>query len=415
MNKLDSQHLGHEKKEVSLFILITLALLSAFGPFVTDLYLPALPSLTDYFKTSASTVNLSLSLSMLGLALGQVLIGPISDKYGRKKPLLLCMWLFVISTIACLLSWDIYSFVVFRLIQGIAGAGGVVLSKSIPTDMFSGKELVKYLAIISAINGIAPVVSPILGGVMLEFTNWKAMFVLLLSLGIVILVLSYQLKESLPVEKRNHKNVFSTFISLGKVFRNPTYTYNAFTMIMAAIVLFSYIASSPFIIQEHFGFSPLIFSLCFALNATAIGVGSILSMRFNQPKNSIIIGSSGLFIFAMTSALSLYMDMPFIWFELSLMLMLTCLGLVFPAATALAMDAERDHAGAASAVIGSLTFLVGSICTPLVGIGNLLHSTAICLLTGAILTVLFCYLARRNETKEYNIQAIKVKVNSYPK
>lgn len=400
MNKFDFQGIAYAKKAPSLFILITLALLSAFGPFVTDLYLPALPLLADYFETSASTVNLSLSLSMLGLALGQVLIGPVSDKYGRRKPLLICMWLFVISTIACLFSWDIYSFVAFRLIQGIAGAGGVVLSKSIPTDMFSGKELVKYLAIISAINGIAPVVSPVLGGVMLEFTSWKGMFVLLLSLGVLILILSYNLKESLPLSKRNNKNVFSTFVSLGKVFRNPTYVFNAFTMIMAAVVLFSYIASSPFIIQEHFGFSPLIFSLCFALNAMAIGVGAILSMQFNNPKYSIMTGSSGLLIFSIATAFSLYLDMPFIWFEGSLILMLLCLGLVFPAATALAMDAERENAGAASAVIGSLTFLVGSICTPLVGMGNLLHSTALCLLTGAILSVLFCFLARRNEAKK---------------
>lgn len=400
MNKLDSQDIVSGKNTPSLIILITLALLSAFGPFVTDLYLPALPSLAEYFETSASTVNLSLSLSLLGLAFGQVIIGPFSDKYGRKKPLLICMWLFVISTIACLFSWDIYSFVAFRLIQGIAGAGGVVLSKSIPTDMFSGKELAKYLAIISAINGIAPVVSPVLGGVMLEFTNWKGMFVLLLILGVIILFLSYKLKETLPMVKRNNKKAIATFVSLGKVFRNPTFTYNAFTIIMAAAVLFSYIASSPFIIQDHFGFSPLVFSLCFAINAIAIAVGSLLSIKFNQPKYSIMVGSSGLLIFAVATAFCLYFELPFAWFESSLMLLLLCLGMVLPVSTALAMDAERANAGAASAVIGSLAFFTGSICTPLVGMGNLLHSTAICLLTGATLTVLFCSLARKKETKK---------------
>ncbi len=399
MNEYDSQGKVYEKATPSLFLLITLAFLSAFGPFITDLYLPALPSLTDFFETSASNVQLSLSLSMLGLALGQVLIGPVSDKYGRKKPLLLCMWLFIISTIACLFSWDIYSFVAFRLIQGIAGAGGVVLSKSIPTDMFSGKELAKYLAIISAINGIAPVISPVFGGILLEFTSWKGVFILLLAVGVLILALSYKLKESLPPAKRSNKKAFSTFISLGKVFRNPTFTYNTLTIVMIAIVLFSYIASSPFIIQEHYGFSPLVFSLCFALNSAAIGAGSLLSMRFKQPKQSIIAGSSGVLIFAIATALCLYLEMPFVYFEGSLMFMLLCLGLVFPAATALAMDSERANAGAASAVIGALTFLAGSICTPLVGMGNLLHSTALCLLVGAVLSVLFCFLARRNETK----------------
>lgn len=396
MNKYESEGTVAKRKTSSLFVLITLGLLSAFGPFVTDLYLPALPTLTDYFNTSASSVQLSLSLSMLGLALGQVLIGPVSDKYGRRKPLLLCMWLFVFSTLACLFSWDIFSFVAFRLIQGIAGAGGVVLSKSIPTDMFSGKELAKYLAIISAINGIAPVISPVLGGVLLEFTNWKGMFIVLLGLGIVILVLSYSLKESLPLAKRNNKNTFSTFVSLGRVFRNPTYAYNTFTIVMAAVVLFSYIASSPFIIQEHYGFSPLVFSLCFSLNSMAIVAGSILSMRFKQPKHSIVAGSTGLLVFAMVTAFCLYRDMPFVYFEGALMLMLIFLGLIFPAATALALDSERDRAGAASAAIGALTFLAGSICTPLVGMGNLMHSTALCLLSGAILSALFSFLARRD-------------------
>ncbi len=235
------------RKSSSLLVLITLALLSAFGPFITDLYLPALPSLTNYFNTSTANVQLSLSLSMFGLALGQLLIGPLSDKYGRKKPLLICMWVFVVSTIACMFSWDIYSFVFFRLIQGMAGAGGVVLSKSIPTDMFSGKELAKYIAIISAINGIAPVLSPVIGGLLLEFTSWKGVFIVLLGLGIIILLLSYSLKESLPSEKRNNKSAFSTFISLGKVFRNPSYVYNTFTLVMASVVLFSYIAASPFL------------------------------------------------------------------------------------------------------------------------------------------------------------------------
>jgi len=188
------------------------------------------------------------------------------------------------------------------LIQGMAGAGGVVLSKSIPTDMFTGKELAKYIAIISAINGIAPVISPVIGGLLLQFTNWKGIFIVLLGIGVVILILSYFLKESLPVEKRSNKSTFSTFISLGKVFRNPTYVYNTFTLVMAAVVLFSYIAASPFIIQEHYGYSPLIFSLCFALNSLGIVVGSIISMRFKQTKNSIIVGSSGLFVFSLATA-----------------------------------------------------------------------------------------------------------------
>jgi len=400
LNKMNKyQNSTKINKRSSIFLLLTLSLLSAFGPFVTDFYLPSLPSLTGYFQTSVSNVQLSLSLSMLGLALGQLIIGPLSDKYGRKSPLLFCMWIFVISTIACLFSWDIYSFVFFRLIQGMAGAGGVVLSKSIPADMFTGKELAKYIAIISAINGIAPVLSPVIGGLLLQFTNWKGVFIVLLGLGVVILILSYFLKESLPVEKRSNKSAFSTFISLGKVFRNPIFAYNTFTLAMAAVVLFSYIASSPFIIQEHYGYSPLVFSLCFSLNAIGIVVGSVISMRFKQPKNSIIVGSSGLLILALATAFCLFNNMPFIYFESSLIVLMIFLGLLFPSTTALALDSERKNAGAASAAIGATTFLAGSICSPLVGLGNLLHSTAICILTGALLAALFSFLARRNEIK----------------
>lgn len=396
-----NKHLNSAKETKSTYILLllTLSLLSAFGPFITDLYLPALPRLTAYFNTSASNVQLSLSLSMFGLALGQLLIGPLSDKYGRKSPLLICMWLFVISTVACLFSWDIYSFVVFRLIQGMAGAGGVVLSKSIPTDMFTGTELAKYLAIISAINGIAPVVSPVIGGVLLQFTNWKGVFIVLLGIGFIILLLSYRLKESLHVEKRSNKSAFSTFIALGKVFKNPTYAYNTFTIAMAAVVLFSYIASSPFIIQEHYGYSPLIFSFWFSINSISIVFGSALSMRFKQPKNSIITGSLGFLIMGLATSFCLYQNMSFIFFETCLMGVLFFFGLILPSSIAIALDSERQNAGAASAAIGAIIFFAGSICSPLVGIGNILHSTAICILTGVTLTALFCFLARRNEIK----------------
>ena len=390
----------------SIILLLTLSLLSAFGPFVVDLYLPSLPSLTGYFQTSASKVQLSLSLSLFGLALGQLLIGPLSDKYGRKMPLLICMWLFVISTMACLFSWDIYSFLVFRLIQGMAGAGGVVLSKSIPTDLFKGKELAKYIAIISAINGIAPVISPVIGGVLLQFTSWKGVFIVLLGIGLVILVLSYSLKESLSIEARSQKSTFSTFASLGKVFRNPSYVFNTFTLVMAYVVLFSYIASSPFIIQQHYGYSPLVFSFCFSLNAIGIVVGSALSMRFRRTKNSIIVGSFGLLIFTFILAFCLFYIKPFIYYESCLVLMMIFIGLLLPSCTALALDSERQHAGAASAAIGAMTFFAGSLCAPLVGIGNIFHSTALCMLTGSVLVVLFCFLARRNETRGTIVRAL---------
>ena len=146
-----------------LYILILVGMISAFGPFVTDFYLPALPELSEYFGTSTFMVQLTLTVSMTGLATGQFLIGPISDRYGRKPPLILSLVLFIVSTIACLISTNIGSFLLFRFIQGIAGAGGVVISKSIATDLYEGKQLARFFSRLSSVQGLAPIFAPVLG------------------------------------------------------------------------------------------------------------------------------------------------------------------------------------------------------------------------------------------------------------
>lgn len=142
------------------FILVFLGMLSAFGPFVMDMYLPTLPAMSDFFRTTSSRVQLGLTTSMVGLAIGQLVFGPLSDKYGRRSPLLVAMALFLISTVGCIFSRNISQFVALRFVQGVAGAGGVVISRSIATDKYSAHELAGMLATIGAINGIATVVAP---------------------------------------------------------------------------------------------------------------------------------------------------------------------------------------------------------------------------------------------------------------
>lgn len=176
------------KENSRVFLLVLLGMLTAFGPFVTDMYLPSLPSMGEYFNTSSSMVQLGLTTSMIGLAVGQVFFGPLSDRYGRRKPLLVAMWLFLASTVMCLFSQNIQQFVAFRLIQGIAGAGGIVISRSVATDKYSGRELAKMLAVIGAINGVAPVAAPIVGGLLTDVIGWKGIFCILLVLGIFLLL-----------------------------------------------------------------------------------------------------------------------------------------------------------------------------------------------------------------------------------
>ena len=277
-----------------IFLLILLGSLTAFGPLVTDMYLPSLPSMTDYFGTQASMVQLGLTSSMIGLALGQLFFGPLSDWYGRRPPLLVAMSLFIVSTVCCIFSATIEGFIFFRLIQGIAGAGGIVVSRSIATDRFTGKELAKAMAIIGAINGIAPVASPVLGGFLTDSIGWKGIFIVLLILGVLLLFSNLHFKESLSVDNRKRGNLKSLVSSFGIVLKNRRYVYYVLQMGFAMGVLFANISSSPFIVQQHYGFSAFEFSLFFGINALAIGLAAGLSVKFKNPEHAMFLGSVGM-------------------------------------------------------------------------------------------------------------------------
>ncbi len=378
-----------------IFLLVLLGMLTAFGPFVTDMYLPALPSMTSYFDTSVSMVQLGLTFSMVGLALGQLLIGPISDKFGRRRPLLASMVLFIVSTVACIFSPNVVFFTAMRFLQGIAGAGGIVISRSAATDEFAGRELMKMLAVIGAINGIAPIAAPVIGGVMLSVTDWRGIFFILLLLGILLLVGSAMFKESLPESRRSVGSVLHVFGSFGTVARNRRFLYYVLQQGFAQFILFANIASSPFIIQQHYGFSPLVFSVCFGVNAIAIGVASALSVKFRRPEDAVATSCVGMLVMSVVIAAVLMLDGSFWAYEISLFVLMFMMGLTFTASTSLALNSERERAGAASAMLGAICFLAGGIVSPLVGVGNILYSTGIIFIVGAALSSLFAHKARR--------------------
>ena len=378
-----------------VFLLILLGMLTAFGPFVTDMYLPALPSMTSYFDTSVSMVQLGLTFSMVGLALGQLLIGPISDKFGRRRPLLASMVLFIVSTVACIFSPNVVFFTAMRFLQGIAGAGGIVISRSAATDEFAGRELMKMLAVIGAINGIAPIAAPVIGGVMLSVTDWRGIFFILLLLGVLLLVGSAMFKESLPESRRSVGSVLHVCGSFGTVARNRRFLYYVLQQGFAQFILFANIASSPFIIQQHYGFSPLVFSVCFGVNAIAIGVASALSVKFRRPEDAVATSCVGMLVMSVVIAAVLMLGGSFWAYEISLFVLMFMMGLTFTASTTLALNSERERAGAASAMLGAICFLAGGIVSPLVGVGNILYSTGIIFIVGAALSSLFAHKARR--------------------
>ena len=365
------------KDNSKLFILILLGMLTAFGPFVTDMYLPSLPVMGEYFNTSSSMVQLGLTTSMIGLAVGQIFFGPLSDRYGRRIPLQVAMWLFIASTVCCLFAQSIQQFVAFRLIQGIAGAGGIVIARSIATDKFSGRDLAKMLAIIGAINGIAPVVAPIIGGVFTEAIGWQGIFGILLVLGVLLLAGCIRFRESLPKENRLATKWADTFHSFKVVLKNKQFVCYVLQLAFAQGVLFAYIASSPFIIQQHYGYSPFAFSVCFSINAIAIGGAAAFSVKFRRPSNGTLIGCMGMLIFSLLECAALALGCSFWIYELLLLAVLFMMGMTFTTSTALAMECERDNAGTASALLGAVCFSFGGIVSPLVGIGNILVSTGV--------------------------------------
>lgn len=383
------------KENSKVFLLVLLGMLSAFGPFVTDMYLPSLPAMAEYFSTNSSMVQLGLTTSMIGLALGQIFFGPLSDKYGRRPLLLASMGLFIISTVFCLFAPDIYTFVTLRLIQGIAGAGGIVISRSVATDKFSGKELAKMLAVIGAINGVAPVAAPVIGGLLTGSVGWKGIFVILLLIGVVLGIGCIRFRESLPSEKRSKTGVVSTFRSFGVIVHNRRYMLYVLQFAFAQGILFAYIASSPFIVQQHYGFSPFAFSICFAVNAVAIGVAAALSVKFRRMETGTLTGCIGMMALSILIMAALYSGCNFWVYEILMFALLFMMGLTFTSSTTLALDCERRYVGAAAALLGALGFAFGGIVSPLVGLGNILVSTGITFVVCAVCSLLCALWAVR--------------------
>lgn len=390
------------KENSKVFLLILLGMLTAFGPFVTDMYLPSLPSMGEYFSTSSSMIQLGLTTGMIGLAVGQIFFGPLSDRYGRRLPLLSGMWLFIVSTLLCLFSQTIEQFVAFRLLQGIAGAGGIVISRSVATDKYSGHELAKMLAVIGAINGVAPVAAPIVGGLLTDAIGWKGIFWVLFALGMVLLACCMRFRESLPVEKRSAEKWSDTFRSFGVVLRDRRYVCYVLQMAFAQGVLFANIASSPFIIQQHYGFSAFTFSLFFGINALAIGIAAALSVKFRRQESSTLAGCCGMVVAAVLQCWALMSDCSFWVYEGLMLVLLSSMGMTFTSSTALAMESQRENSGTASALLGALCFAAGGIVSPLVGLGNILSSTGVAFLVCACCSLLCMLVALgRRRTRLY--------------
>ncbi len=377
------------KQNMKVFIPATLGMLTAFGPFVTDFYLPVLPEMTGYFHTTPALASMSLTAGMIGLAAGQLFIGPLTDKYGRKRILVGSMLLFVVASLLCIFSGDIFMFNAMRVLQGQAGAGGIVIAKSMSADMYTGRELASFMALLGAINGIAPVCAPVVGGLMAGVTSWTGVFAVILAVGLVLMVCSMFLPETLQPANRIRKSVIKVYGNLFRVFRNSRFTLSVMAEMACFFMFFAYIASSPFIMQQVYHLSPLGYSLCFGLNALMIGVGAAMATRFRSQGTCLRFGGLGMLAGTLLLAFLLNTAMPLWIVMLAYIYTLICFGLMQPPLTAIALDSERDNAGAASAIFGASGFVAGALSSPLVGIGDITVTSGLIMACGAVVCLLF--------------------------
>lgn len=383
------------RRRYLLYLYIFLGALAAFPPLVTDMYLPALPAMTIDFNASPSTIQLGLAMCIIGLAVGQLMFGPLSDKYGRKTMLGAALVLFLVSTVACIVSPNIECFNLCRFFQGLGGAGGVVLSRSVATDCYSGRELAKTLAIIGAINGIAPVTAPVIGGLFAESIGWQGIFWILFGVGVLLLVIYLPFKESHPAELRYRGGFGSLLKQSATLLRNRAYMKYVILFGLTNGVLFGYISSASFILQNDFGLSELSFGVVFAINSIAIGTGSMVSLKFGNLLTAARVGA-GAMLFCAIALMVSYLIGGGLWgYEIFVFLTLFCVGILFPSTTTMAMTEGKEAIGWASAIVGATGFLFGGVVTPLVGMGDIQLSTYIALIACSLVTVILSTVGRR--------------------
>ncbi len=378
-----------------IFLVAYLVGLSAFGSFVNDMYLPSLPEMTRYFGCSVSTVQLGLTMGMIGLGLGQLILGPVSDKYGRKPVLIGAMIVFMIGAVASVFSPTIHFFLGCRLVQGLGASGGYFLARTIPADIYQGRPLAKMMALIGAINGFAPASAPVLGGLVSQDHGWKAVFWILAGIAAFLLCVAIPLKESLKPDRRFKGKLLDAFGEYPALLKNKRFMIHVTLKGTALGLLFAYCSSAPFIMQTHFGWSQLHFGLFMGFNAIFIAVGAMIAVKFKILKQAASLGGILLFIATAVQVAVLFLIDDFWAYELMMLPILFSLGMIFTVGNTLAMNEGRDNAGGASAVLGLAGYVFGATVAPLVGLGNIMHSTAIVFAVMATLILLSSYASSR--------------------
>ncbi|WP_046226239.1 multidrug effflux MFS transporter [Paenibacillus dauci] len=361
-------------KSRRLWIALILGSLSAFAPLSIDMYLPALPTLADHLQTNASLAQLSLTACLLGLALGQLIVGPLSDVKGRRTPLIISLVLYAVSSLLCALTGNIWMLILLRFVQGVTGAAGIVISRAVVRDLYSGHELTRFFSLLMLINGVAPIAAPIIGGLLLKFVPWQGVFVVLAAIGAIMFVMVlFGLPETLSQERKVTGGLGTTLRTFGRLIRDRAFIGFALSQAFITAAMFAYIAGSPFVVQDIFGVSAQGFSLFFAINGVGIVIFAQLAGRLSGKYGELRLLRISLVI-AFTAALLLLVIAiaggGLIPIAVMLFLVVSCVGSVGATSTSLAMQSQGNSAGSASALLGLLPLLLGGAASPLVGLGS---------------------------------------------
>jgi DHA1 family bicyclomycin/chloramphenicol resistance-like MFS transporter len=360
---------------VSGAVLGAVILVSAIAPLATDMYVPAFPAVAHDLSTTASLVQLTLTTFFIGMATGQLIGGPVSDARGRRRPLILALAVLTAASLACAFAPSVGFMLAARAVQGFSGGWAMVIARSMIVDLSSGAGLVRNLNVVAGVSGIAPVLGPLMGGVILQVWHWRLSFwVVAILSGVMLIAVLVGVRESLPHERRHAGGLTAVVRPIGKVLQHRRFVAFLITFAVSMGVTFAYVATSAFILETMNGVTPILYSVDFAANAVGLMLATLLSARLagRVPAHRLI--AIGL---AATTAAGVSLLIGAIWLGtplwltiVSFFVLMSAQGLIGPNAGALASGEVPDHPGTGSALLGGLQWTVAGVIAPLAGLGG---------------------------------------------
>lgn len=374
---IDQSRQDGRRKTVALSatVLGTIVLITAIAPLATDMYVPAFPLVGRDLVASATQVQLTLTTFFVGMALGQLVGGPASDRIGRRKPLLVSLAVLTVASAVCAYSPTIGVMMLARLLQGFSGGWAMVIARSIVVDLTRGAELVRAMNLVAGVGGIAPIVGPLLGGVILQFSHWRVSFGLVAGLSALMFVaVAVGVAETLPADKRHGGGLSHISETTASVLRHRRFVGYLLVFGSSMGMIFAYVATSAYVLQSMNGLSPMVYSIDFAFNAVGLTVATLAAARLANRVPARTLVGIGLVVSAATGAVlligAIWCAMPLPVALIGFFILMSAQGLVGPNAGALASDAVLDHPGTGSALLGFLQWCLAGVIAPLAGLGG---------------------------------------------